>query len=158
MRRTFQTRLSEFEEDPLEKKGWTIAVKRREREKGQIWRKTTRDGGKWGVVRFDGTVLFVRVIDGRIFAHGLEALCKWCDGRLEIRDEKVFCGGRCKRFQGDFARDLNAFLRWEGAKSFTLRKEVAKLEKLHLESRDLEPISYAPEWSAFDQYEDEEEF
>ncbi len=158
MRRTFQTRLAEFEEDPLEKQEWKIAVKKPHREKKQIWRKTTRDGGKWGVVRFDGTVLFVRVIDGQIFAHGLEALCKWCDGKLEIRDERVFCKGRCKRFQGDFASDLNAFLRWEGAKSFTLRREVAESEKLHLESRDLEPISYAPDWSAFDQYEDDEEF
>ncbi len=133
-------------------------MKKSQREKGQIWRKTTRDGGKWGVVRFDGTVLFVRVIDGRIFAHGLEAICKWCDGELEILDEKVFCKGRCKRFQGDFARDLNTYLRWEGAKSYTLRKEIAKAEKLHLESRDLEPIVYAPDWSAFDQYEEDEEF
>ena len=157
MRRTIQTRLLEFEEEE-QKKPPKVVVKKRQREKGQIWRKTTRDGGKWGVIRFDDTVLFVRVIDGQIFAHGIEALCKWCEGKLEIRDEKVFCKGKCKKFQGDFARDLNAYLRWEGAKSFTLRKEIAKEEKLYLESRDLEPMSYAPDWSAFDQYEEEEEF
>ena len=157
MRRTIQTRLLEFEEEE-QRKPPKVVVKKRQREKGQIWRRTTRDGGKWGVIRFDGTVLFVRVIDGQIFAHGIEALCKWCEGKLEIRDEKVFCKGKCKRFQGDFARDLSAYLRWEGAKSFTLRKEIAKEEKLDLEFRDLEPMSYAPDWSAFDQYEEDEEF
>ena len=157
MRRTVQTRLGDFDED-AEKKPASLILQRPKKEKGQIWRKTTRDGGKWGVVRFDDTVLFVRVIDGRIFAHGLEASCKWCDGVLEIRDDKVFCADKCKRFQGDFAWDLNAYLRWEGAKSFTLRRDVAKAEKLDLEARDLEAITYAPRWSAFDEYEEEDEF
>ena len=39
----------------------------------------------------------------------------------------------------------------------TLRKIVAEIENLELEPRDLEPISYAPNWSVLYEYEDEME-
>jgi len=88
----------------------------------------------------------------------MEAVCKWCEDPLEIREEtKVFCGGKCGRYQGEFSHDLNDYLRWEGVKSYTLRKIVAEVEALELEARDLEPISYAPNWSILYEYEDDPE-
>lgn len=167
MKRTHQTRLLEFneaEDEPTESSSndesdsHRPAVKRQKPER-KLWQKTTNKDEEWGVCNFDETVLLVQLINGRIHAHGMEAVCKWCDGVLEIREEtKVFCGGRCGRYQGEFSRDLDNYLRWEGVKSYTLRKIVAEVEALELESRDLEPLHYAPKWSVLFEYEDEPEF
>jgi hypothetical protein len=99
--------------------------------------------------------MFVRLINHRIYAYGEEAVCKWCGGVLEIRGGKIFCSGSCRRYQGEFSRNLNTFLEWNGVKSYTLRKVVAQAECLKLDSRDLEPIAYAPDWSVLYEYEDE---
>ena len=159
MTRSFQSRLSDFEEveektpQPSPKASPKSPAKKPKPERN-LWTKTTSKDEEWGVVNFDETVLLVQLIDGRMHAHGMEAVCKWCEGVLEIREEvKVFCGGECGRYQGEFSRDLNDFLRWEGVKSYTLRKIVAEVEALELEARDLEPISYAPNWSILYEYE-----
>ncbi|TFG26386.1 hypothetical protein EU527_19785 [Candidatus Thorarchaeota archaeon] len=171
MRQTEQAKLSEFEEsneatdskcpkiEKVHSTASSISVSEFQppRPKGQMWYKTIKTEENWGVCNFDGTVLFVQLINGRIHAHSKEAVCKWCGSILEIREDKIFCNGRCKRYQGDFSRDLSDFLRWEGAKSYTLRKIVAEVEKLELESRDLEPIAYAPNWSILYEYADEME-
>ena len=164
MRRTEQTKLSDFlgSEDsapptsPHPEEGTIIStIEPPPRLKGKMWYKTINPEEQWGVCNFDGTVLLVRVDDGRMFVHEEEAVCKWCGGILEIRDERVFCIGACKRYQGEFSDDLNSFLHWEGVKSYTLRKIVADEENLELEPRDLEPISYAPNWSVLYDYADE---
>jgi hypothetical protein len=67
----------------------------------------------------------------------------------------VFCAGTCEKYQGEFSRDLSAYLWWEGAKSYTLRKRVAEVEELELQQRDLEPITYAPHWSVLEEYEED---
>ncbi len=161
MTKSFQSRLSDFgevkKETPKSRARSKPSVKKPKPER-KLWKKTTSKDEKWGVVNLDDTVLFVRLIDGRMYAHGMEAVCKWCEDVLEIREEtKVFCGGRCGRYQGEFSRDLNDYLRWEGVKSYTLRKIVAEAEALDLEARDLEPISYAPNWSILYEYEDDAE-
>ncbi len=163
MRRTEQTKLSDFTEvkeetSPTEKSNpEPSSVLTLEalppKPKGQMWYKTTSADEDWGVCNFDGTVLLVRIVDDRIHAHGEEAVCKWCSGILVIDDDKVFCNGVCKRYQGEFSKNLNVFLHWEGAKSYTLRKMVADVEGLDLESRDLKPISYAPNWSILYEYD-----
>lgn len=166
MRRTEQTKLSEFterkEETPSPSSSPEITTSQISttepplpRPKGKMWYKTTSTNEKWGVCNFDGTVLLVRLIDDRIHAHGEEAVCKWCSGVLVIDEDKVFCNGACKRYQGEFSENLNAFLHWEGVKSYTLRKMVAEVEGLELESRDLEPISYVPNWSILYEYADD---
>ncbi len=166
MKRTVQSKLSDFSES--EKDTVSTITSHKEissiistsepappRPKGQMWYKTTSADEDWGVCNFDGTVLLVKIIDDRIHAHGEEAVCKWCSGILVIDDDKVFCNGVCKRYQGEFSKDLNVFLHWEGAKSYTLRKMVADVEGLDLESRDLKPISYAPNWSILYEYADD---
>ena len=168
MRRIEQTKLSDFTETkeaippssvltektvPL-----TITEPPPPRTKGKMWYKTTEIGEQWGVCNFDGTVLLVQVINDRLHAHDEETVCKWCGGVLEIREDKVFCAGACKRYQGEFSSKLDSYLWWEGAKSYTLRKLVAEVEGLELESRDLEPISYAPNWSILYEYADEMEY
>jgi len=168
MRRIEQTKLSEFTESeeetspsslPTEK---TVPLSMTEplppRLKGKMWYKTTDSEEKWGVCNFDGTILLVQIISDRLHAHGEEAVCKWCGGVLEVRKDKVFCNGACKRYQGEFSSNLESFLWWEGAKSYTLRKLVAEAEGFKLESRDLEPISYAPNWSILYEYADDIEF
>lgn len=125
------------------------------RSKSQLWSKTVKEDEEWGVCNLDDTVILVRIDNNRIHAYGEEAVCKWCGGALEIRDDKIFCTGACKRYQGEFSRNLNAFLWWEGVKSYTLRKTVAETEHLELEPRDRDPISYAPNWSVLYEYEDE---
>ncbi|MFW9807133.1 MAG: hypothetical protein ACFFFK_10435 [Candidatus Thorarchaeota archaeon] len=162
MTRSFQSRLSDFgevkEETPKSKPKLSKPPVKRPKPVRKLWKKTTNKDEEWGVVNLDDTVLFVQLINGRIHAHGMEAVCKWCEGHLEIREEtKVFCGGKCGRYQGEFSSDTNDFLRWEGVKSYTLRKIVAEVEALELEARDLEPISYAPNWSILYEYEDESE-
>ena len=165
MRRTEQTKLSDFTESkeetppsslPTEK---TVPLSVTEptppRPKGKMWYKTVGAGEKWGVCNFEGTVLLLEIINDRLHAYGEEAVCKWCGGILEVREDKVFCVGSCKRYQGEFSHDLDSFLHWEGVKSYTLRKMVAEIENLNLESRDLEPISYAPNWSILYDYADE---
>jgi len=122
-----------------------------------LWRKTIQTGESWGVCEFDDTVLFSQIIDERLHIHGMEAFCKYCGGILEIRETKVFCSGNCRTYQGRFSYDLDAYLHWKGAKSLTLRKEIAKEEGLKLEERDLEPRVYGPEWSVLDQYEEDNE-
>ena len=160
MTRIFQSRLSDFsevKEETPKPKSSKPRVKKQKTER-KLWKKTTSKDEEWGVVNLDDTVLFVQLIDGRMHAHGMEAVCKWCESPLEIREEtKVFCGGKCGRYQGEFSRDLNDYLRWEGVKSYTLRKIVAEVEALELEARDLEPITYAPNWSILYEYEDEAE-
>ncbi|MFW9796309.1 MAG: hypothetical protein ACFFE2_04660 [Candidatus Thorarchaeota archaeon] len=161
MTKSFQSRLSDFgeveEAPPKPSVPLKPSVKKPKRER-KLWRKTTNNDEEWGVINLDDTVLFVQLIGGRIHAHGIEAVCKWCESPLEIREEvKVFCSGRCGRYQGEFSSDLNDYLRWEGVKSYTLRKIVAEAEALELEARDLEPISYAPNWSILYEYEDSTE-
>jgi len=168
MKRTAQTKLSDFTEpaedtpadSPLHatKPADILAPTTESSLKHQsrpLWNKTIAQDEEWGVCDLSDTVILVRLIDGRIHAHGQEAVCKWCGGVLEIRDDKIFCAGQCKRYQGEFSRDLNAFLKWEGVKSYTLRKIVAEIEHLELESRDREPIDYAPNWSVLYEYEDD---
>lgn len=121
----------------------------------KLWSKTVKEDEEWGVCNLNDTVVLVRLVNHQIHAYGEKAVCKWCEGILEIRDDKIFCTGNCKRYQGGFSRDLNAFLWWEGVKSYTLRKTVAEIEHLELESRDLKPIDYTPDWSALYEYEDE---
>jgi hypothetical protein len=158
MRRTVQTKLIDFDDTPKERKKKTPQKPKKTERKiktpeSQLWSKTTRKGEEWAVCNFDGTVLFVRMVEGRIHAHGIEAVCKWCESVLEIREDKVFCGGQCGKYQGEFLRDLNAYLHWEGAKSWTLRRQVAEAEGLQLEERDLEPMTYAPDWSILEEFE-----
>jgi len=163
MTRSFQSRLSDFDEVEEEPRKPSLNDSpkpsvRKPKPERKLWRKTTSEDEEWGVISFDDTVLFVQLIDGRMHAHGMEAVCKWCESVLEIREEaKVFCGGTCGRYQGEFSRDLNDYLRWEGVKSYTLRKIVSEVEALELEARDLEPISYAPHWSILYEYEDDPE-
>lgn len=166
MTRSSQTRLSDFgevEEETLESSPSVVTDShkppvKRQKPVRNLWTKTTSKDEEWGVCNFDDTVFFVHLIDGRMHAHGMEAVCKWCEDVLEIREEtKVFCGGRCGRYQGEFSRNLNDYLLWEGVKSYTLRKIVAEVEALELEARDLEPISYAPHWSILYEYEDDVE-
>ncbi|MBN2230988.1 MAG: hypothetical protein JW779_15490 [Candidatus Thorarchaeota archaeon] len=169
MRRTEQTKLSEFselkDETALSSNEYSetnpvasslpVASRSSARPKNQLWFKVVNLNQEWGVCNFDGTVLLIRLVNGRIYAHGEEAVCKWCGDVLEIRDDKIFCSGRCRRYQGEFSKDLNDYLRWEGAKSYTLRKIVAGIEGLELEASDLEPIDYAPDWSVLYEYADE---
>ncbi|MGY5864435.1 MAG: hypothetical protein RTV41_07505 [Candidatus Thorarchaeota archaeon] len=163
MTRSSQTKLSDFgevEEESHQPSHTVVTEFRRPKEtERKLWKKTTSKDEEWGVCNFDETVLLVQLIDGRLHAHGREAVCKWCDGVLEIREEvKVFCSGKCGRYQGEYSQDLDDYLRWEGVKSYTLRKIVAEVEALELEARDLAPIQYAPNWSVLFEYEDEPEF
>ncbi|MHA1136022.1 MAG: hypothetical protein ACTSSE_05995 [Candidatus Thorarchaeota archaeon] len=166
MRRTEQTKLSDFTES---KEETTVTSSSTEtpiytlstiappppRPKGKMWYKTTSIDEQWGVCNFDGTILLVRIEEDQMYVHGEKAVCKWCGGVLDIREDKVFCAGACKRYQGEFSDNLSSFLHWEGVKSYTLRKMVAEIENLKLEPRDLEPISYAPNWSILYDYADE---
>lgn len=166
MKRIEQTKLSDFTESdevfpstnsPPEEATYTLSTidPPPPHPKGKMWYKTTSAGEHWGVCNFDGTVLLVQLINGRMYAHGEEAVCKWCGDTLEIHDDKVFCTGACKRYQGEFSSNLSSFLHWEGVKSYTLRKMVAEVEDFELEPRDLEPISYAPNWSVLYDYAEE---
>ncbi len=161
---TSQTSLSDFDEDvptclgSSDKKSNQSnhrPIPRTKRPRPELWLKTLTDDEKWGVCDFDGTVLFVRIINGRIHAHEREALCRYCKDVLEIRGSQIFCAGQCGVYQGNFSYDLNAYLKWDGAKSYTLRKEIAKREGLDLQERDLETIQYAPNFSMLEQYEDD---
>lgn len=160
---SFQSRLSDFtetEEKPPKPNSSVSSIPSAKRPKPErkLWKKTTSKDEEWGVVNLDDTVLLVQIINGRMHAHGIEAVCKWCESVLEVREEnKLFCGGKCGRYQGEFSRDLNDYLRWEGVKSYTLRKIVAEVEALELEARDHEPISYAPHWSILYEYEEDTE-
>ncbi len=163
MRRTVQTRLSDFDDTEEPDKPDTkprapeVLKTRPQGEKEPLWSKMDRASGKWGVCNLDDTVFFVGVTEECLHAHGSEIFCKWCGGTLQIRDEKIFCVGDCKRYQGEFSADLNAYLWWEGVKSYTLRREVAETEGLELEQRDLEPASYAPNWSVLHEYDESRE-
>jgi hypothetical protein len=165
MRRIEQTKLSDFtetEDEPISIETTdtqptlvlTVEVPP-PRPKGQMWYKTINKDETWGVCSFDGTVLLVQLVDGKIYTHGEEAVCKWCGSVLIIREDKVFCDGACKRYQGEFSDNLDSFLHWEGVKSYTLRKIAAETEDLTLEPRDLEPIAYAPNWSILYEYADD---
>jgi hypothetical protein len=166
MRQTEQTKLSDFSEPHNEAASATSPPTDTSsapssnpepvipRPKRELWQKTISADEEWGVCELNDTVILVRLINSRMYAYGEEAVCKWCGGVLEVRDDKIFCTGVCKRYQGEFSRDLNSFLEWDGVKSYTLRKAVAKTENLELESRDLEPIDYAPDWSILYEYED----
>ncbi|MFW9907656.1 MAG: hypothetical protein ACFFEF_03700 [Candidatus Thorarchaeota archaeon] len=159
MKKTVQTRLTDFENaSPSDKKvnhSKPPKIKSDRRPPAKLWRKVIHGGEVWGVFEGDDTVLFVQIIDGRIYAHGRDAICKYCGGVLEIRGEQIFCGGPCGVFQGNFSFDLNAYLRWDGAKSFTVRKAIANTEGLQLEERDHEPIYYSPQWSVLYDFEEE---
>jgi hypothetical protein len=167
MRRTEQTKLSDFSESHEETTSARTPLTeihsapssspepRPPRPRREMWQKTIDADQEWGVCNLGDTVILVRLINHHIYAYGEEAVCKWCGGVLEVRDDKIFCIGACKRYQGEFSRNLNAFLWWEGVKSYTLRKIVADIEHLELESRDLEPIDYVPDWSVLYEYEDE---
>ena len=154
---TVQTRLEDFDESPKKehpRQSMISTIERSPKRPVHLWRKTMPDGEVWGVFEGDDTVLFVQIKNGRIHAHGREAVCKYCGGKLEIRGSQIFCGGKCGVFQGNFSYDLNSYLHWDGAKSLTLRKEIAKEEGLVLEERDLESIHYAPDWSRLYEYEE----
>jgi hypothetical protein len=169
MRQTEQTKLSDFSESHEETASASTALTeshsvpssstepRLPRPKQGIWQKTIDADQEWGVCNLGDTVILVRLINHRIYAYGEEAVCKWCGGVLEIRDDKIFCTGACARYQGEFSRNLNTFLEWNGIKSYTLRKVVAQAECLELEPRDLEPIAYAPDWSVLYEYEDDDD-
>ncbi len=161
MTRPVQTRLSDFEEHESSGKKVNpsnpMKFAPETRPPTKLWRKITNDGEVWGVIDIDDTVLFVQIVDEKIYAHGQEALCKYCGGTLEIRDSQVFCIGQCKSYQGNFSYDLSTYLKWDGAKSYTLRKVIAREEGITLEERDHEPIHYAPYWSVLDDFEDYEE-
>lgn len=162
MKRTAQTTLSDFDE--TEDSGKPVdeekslrnsdPPKGSHRTKEPLWQKMTDPDEEWGVCRFDDTVFFTKIIDEHLHAYGVELTCKWCGAVLEIREDKVFCGGTCGRYQGEFSRDLNAYLWWEGVKSYTVRHEVAEAEDLKLEPRDLEELSYAPNWSVLYEYDE----
>ncbi len=153
MRYTEQMRLSDFDES-LNPKPDTRP--RTRVPTGRLWERVVTDG-EWGVCKFDDTVLFVQIINGRPYAYGHEAICKWCGDPLEIRGEQVFCSGHCGRYQGKFSRDLNAFLHWNGAESRTVRHELAQIEGLVLEPRDLEPIVYHTPTPFYVEYEEDEQ-
>lgn len=163
MRRTVQTRLSDFDDTEEASRSDTkprapeVSKAKPLRQRDPLWSKLDRASDKWGVCNFDDTVLFVQLVRGCLHAYGQELSCKWCSGPLRIEEDKVFCAGACKRYQGEFSRDLNAYLRWEGVKSYTLRREVAEAEGLDLEPRDLEEISYAPNWSVLYEYDESRE-
>ena len=167
MARTEQTKLSDFIEKEEERSHTAESdseptsvltlITPPPRPKGQMWYKTIGHGEKWGVCNFDGTILLVQFENDKMYAHGEEMVCKWCGGVLEIRDERVFCGSACKRYQGEFSDDPNSFLHWDGVKSYTLRRMVAEIDDLELEPRDLEPIPYVPDWSILYEYADDME-
>ncbi|MDF1540887.1 MAG: hypothetical protein P1Q69_18465 [Candidatus Thorarchaeota archaeon] len=158
MTRTVQTRLVDFEDADSPSKKVNLSKPQRlvpdKRPPTKVWRKTINDGEVWGVFDVDDTVLFVQILDGRVHAHGREAVCKYCGGILDIRGSQIFCGGECGVYQGNFSYDLNAYLKWDGAKSLTLRKAVAEEEGFSLEERDYEPIHYTPQWSVLYEFED----
>lgn len=157
---TRQTKLEDFGQSDNNKpqiKSVFPPAKRKIRPKVHLWQKARQEGEEWCVCNFDGTVFLAQLIDGEIHAHGMKAVCRWCGDDLVIREDKVFCSGRCGRYQGQFSLDPNTYLLWEGAKSYTLRKEVAQVEGLQLEPRDLEPIQYAPNWSVFDEYDEDQQ-
>ncbi|TFF91301.1 hypothetical protein EU545_04645 [Candidatus Thorarchaeota archaeon] len=154
-----QTRLSDFDEIESSEEEKRSSPRPRDsphRREEPLWQKMINEDEKWGVCRFDDTVFFTKIVDGRLHAYGLELTCKWCGDTLGIREDKVFCTGTCRRYQGEFSRNLNAYLWWEGAKSYTLRHEVAEAENLELEPRDLEDMSYAPKWSVLSEYDEDE--
>ncbi|MCK5238177.1 MAG: hypothetical protein KAR33_01445 [Candidatus Thorarchaeota archaeon] len=156
---TVQTRLTDFEERDSSGKKVNPSnppkYRRDKRPPAKLWRNIIKDGEVWGVFEGDDTVLFVQILDGKIYAHGREAVCKYCSGTLEIRGSQIFCAGECGVYQGNFSYDLNAYLKWDGAKSLTLRKAIAKEEGLSLEERDHEPIHYTPQWSVLYEFEEE---
>ncbi|NHJ14855.1 MAG: hypothetical protein EAX95_14335 [Candidatus Thorarchaeota archaeon] len=163
MRRAVQTRLTDFEEAKSKPQVKRDSKKKQsapnsQRPRSSLWEKEIERKDDWGVCNFDGTVLFVQLVDGKIHAHGMEATCKWCQGTLEIHGEKVFCTGTCKRYQGMFSIDLNDYLRWDGAKSYTLRKSIAEKEGLVLEERDLTQLAHTPNWSILEEYEEDDEY
>lgn len=159
-----QTRLADFDGSKSKSsrkrkpKKETSLPKRSSRLRNDLWEKKITRKNEWAVCNFDSTVLFVQLIDGKIHAHGMEATCKWCEGTLEIKEEKVFCTGICKRYQGTFSNDLDNYLRWDGVKSYTLRKSIAEKEGLELEKRDLTRIAYTSSWSALEEYDEEDEY
>ncbi len=148
-----QTRLPDFDE-----KSGDLSIPseklKSERVTGDIWKRTITQKEDWGICNFGGTVMFAKLEEGRIIVHGIEASCRWCGSELEVRGEQVFCVGSCKTYQGLFSKDLNKYLEWEGAKSYTLRREIARIEGLQLEPRDLEPLPQPAEWSIFDEFEE----
>jgi hypothetical protein len=162
MRRTVQTKLSDFDDtcEPNKSEGPQDVPEASksglpsDRPRTSLWSNVITPDEEWGVCNFDDTVLFTQIIDRRLHAHGMEIKCKWCEGNLEVREDKVFCSGTCRRYQGEFSQDLEAYLWWEGAKSYTLRREIADAEGLELEQRDLEEISYAPNWSVLSEYDE----
>jgi hypothetical protein len=134
-----------------------LKIPRDKKPPAKLWRKIVSEGEVWGVFKGDDTVLFVQILNDRIYAHGREAVCKYCGGTLEIRESQVFCSGECGIYQGNFSYDLNAYLKWDGAKSLTLRRAIAAEEGLTLEERDHEPIYYTPQWSVLYEFEEDEQ-
>ena len=94
MTRKVQSRLSDFGEvdEETPKPSPFVSpkspVKRPKPEERKLWKKTTNKDEEWGVCNLDETVLLVQLVNGRIHAHGREAVCKWCDGVLEIRETR----------------------------------------------------------------------
>ncbi|MBS3795761.1 MAG: hypothetical protein KGY80_12725 [Candidatus Thorarchaeota archaeon] len=152
-----QTQLSDFDENGELKEDASIFSEEVGRwlPRGSIWLKKLDPDKEWGVCRFHDTVLFVELRDGTIYSHGFEARCRWCGGELEIQGEKVFCIGMCTRYQGEFSADLDDYFRWEGAKSYTLRRKIAEVEGLNLQPRDLKPKwPYKTKWSRLLEYDE----
>ncbi len=139
--RPHQTRLTDFAEDGTIIDSMEFGPTREPT--GRLWARVT-DGNGWCVCDFNGTVLFARIINNKLHADNRELFCKWCGGRLEIRNNGVYCAGKCGNYQGRISYDLDDYLRWNGARSFTLRREIAKIEGLELERSDLAVMTYAP--------------
>ncbi|MHA1770523.1 MAG: hypothetical protein ACTSYL_12425 [Candidatus Thorarchaeota archaeon] len=127
-------------------------VSRRREPTGRLWTQTIRRDGEWIVCDFDGTIFFAQVVKGIIFAYGQKAVCRWCGGPIKIRGNKVFCEGPCKTYQGRISRDLNDYLRWGGARSFTLQREIATIEHLESLENDQHLSVYTAGWSELDEF------
>ncbi len=151
MRKTqsYQTRLVDFEEG---KPSIPDDIIDHGDPTGRLWTKTIHDGEEWIVCEFDGTVFFAQIIDGAIYAHGQRASCRWCGGPIGIHGSKVFCEGACKTYQGRVSRDLNDYLRWGGARSYTLQREIAKIEHLEMDESNLPPPLYESNWSELEEF------
>ncbi len=141
-RRSVQSRLTDFGNDDDGPTAHSICPSMgTASDNSGIWTPLTDDQSRI-VCEFDGTVFLGRLVNGVIYAHGHPAVCRWCGGNLQVRGEMVFCGGPCGAFQGRISRDLNKYLEWNGALSYTLRREIADTEGLELDEEERSPPTF----------------
>ncbi|MGQ4871354.1 MAG: hypothetical protein ACP6IT_05915 [Candidatus Thorarchaeota archaeon] len=140
-----QTRLTDFEEESRPRSANSRTVTRRPVE--AIWVSGVSADGNWVVCDFDGTVFFAQFVNGTIYAHGHKAACRWCGADLEVREDRVFCAGKCGKYQGRISENLSDFLRWNGATSCTLRKAIAGAMGFRPVEEDSWPPVDTPSWS-----------